>query len=146
MQVITISNAVCIDSTSCKIPIEVGVMQFSNASFIKETAILEQDTNGSYGIEIAIAFGDGNIQKIGVSTPEKPFFIPLWIDLQFRDTQIFIWPLSNINKEKYRWSLYNILHYSQDGNKEMNEQLLSSYDIQNGKKDTNRFTNWFGQH
>ncbi len=150
-RIITVSSAIRIESSSCKIPIEIGVMQYSKTSISTNTAVLDQDCHGSDGIEITPAFGDDDIKIIGVSTPTDPLYIPLWIDLQFRDAQIFLRPLTKHHEasnthsknKKYHWSLYGILHYSHSDNKDMGGENLLSKDKCDTKKLANQATNWF---
>jgi hypothetical protein len=78
-------------SPKCSIPIEIGIK------------LHDEDVTGVKDLE--------NIKSIGISSPDNYCYLPLWVDLCFQRAEIFVRPVSKI--QKYKWSSKSILEFKE---------------------------------
>ena len=88
-RIITISSAVTLSSPMCSIPIEIGIKS------------CDQNPKNKNRCE--------EIISVGISTPNKSCYLPLWVDVCFMRADVFIRPVSNFHK--YQWSSQSILQF-----------------------------------
>lgn len=94
-----LSSAVSIASHNCGTPIEIGVKQSRN-----------EIVKGVRDVKKAI---ENEMQSIGFSTVDNPFFLLIWLNLCFEEAEICVRPVSagNFNDSVYHRSSTNILKY-----------------------------------
>ena len=104
-RILTLRSATSISSLCCGIPIEIGVHQK-----------LSSQSQGSNEQEDGI---DSEV-LLGVSLPGSPLYLPLWLDLSFKDISLVVRPAaldssglhSSTDKHNlYQWSSRSILEY-----------------------------------
>ena len=87
-RILTLSSAVRVSSPRCGIPIEVGVRRIQEIS---------QEGHQNYD----------EIESVGTSSSSNVCYLPLWLQLSFKATEVFIRPLSKSNS--FQWSTTSIL-------------------------------------
>ena len=94
-----LSSAVSIASPDCGTPIEIGVKQSRN-----------EIVKGVRDVKKAI---ENEMQSIGFSTVDNPFFLLMWLNICFEEAEICVRPVSagNFNDSVYHRSSTNILKY-----------------------------------
>jgi hypothetical protein len=111
-RILTISSAVRVISTGFNTPIDVGVQKYFPLNNTKP-----DPSNGAA------------IRSIGISRPDSPFYLPLWLALKLEAVSVFVRPRAT-RAPLYSWGRASVLEFSpvlpDDANAETNP---SSSDI-----------------
>ena len=89
-RILTLSSAVRIVSTAFATSFEIGVQK----------CLVSSASNS-----------ESSIRSVGVSSPESPFYLPLWLALKLEAVRVFVRPKST-NAPHFSWGRVNVLEFS----------------------------------
>jgi hypothetical protein len=93
-RILTISSAVRVISTGFNTPIDVGVQKYLPLNKTK--------SDPSNGV---------TIRSIGISRPDSPFYLPLWLALKLEAVSVFVRPRAT-RAPLYSWGRTSVLEFS----------------------------------
>jgi hypothetical protein len=82
-RILTISSAISITPLGCGIPLEIGVKQYyRNNKIFSATHHMDSDEEVSFS----------QISTIGKSSPDRPFYLPVWLGMNCEKVEVFTRP------------------------------------------------------